>query len=369
MFEPGDPTRIPGSAAQLWADHPIIPQQCFDGGPNLPRAVSTDQRTHNPLRPSTFDEVVGQDRAVRMMRRVIGASKLRTEPLDHVLLVAGSGTGKSTFSHVIANELGVRCFEAEAPVSHEALLAFREAMEPGDILRIEEIHQQAIMERRGRSAGTEPEVLYNVLEDRTIVSGSEILPFPRITVIGTTTDEGMLPDPFINRFPLRPRLEPYTTEQLAQMAVWNAERMGLPITSEASILFAAASRGVPRQVNNYVKNAVLLADGLIDEPTAREVLEDLNGVTDDGLNADMQGMIVFLYTKGKRTNGQGEVTYQASVSTVATALGKSRDAKAVALRVEPYLIEQGHLQVGHGGRILTDKGVERARELIGESNG
>lgn len=363
MFERGIQDRVPGSTADLWAQNPIVPATTEA---SLPRAISTDERTRNPLRPATFDEMVGQEKAVKMMRRVVDVSKRREQPLDHVLLIGGSGTGKSTFSHVISNELGVRCFEAEAPVSHEALLAFRETMNDGDILRIEEIHQQAIMERRGRSAGTEPEVLYNVLEDRTIVSGSEVLPFPQITVVGTTTDEGMLPDPFINRFPLRPRLEPYSLEQLALMAVWNAEKLGMPITNEAAILFARASRGIPRQVNNYVKNATMLGEGIIDPDVATEVLEDLNGVSPDGLTPDMQGMLCFLYTRGKRENAKGEVTYQASVTTVATALGKSRDAKAVALRVEPYLIEMGLLQVGHGGRILTDEGIQRARELTGE---
>src|SRR3954447_22458512 len=164
-----------------------------------PSPVNTEDRTSNPLRPSSFAEVIGQERAVAMMQRVVAAAKRRGEPLDHVLLVGPSGTGKSTFSHVIAAELGVNVYEVEAPVSHETLLELREVMANGDLLRIEEIHQQAIMERRGRGAATQPEVLYAVMEDRTLTSGSGVLPFPAITIVGTTTDEGMLPDPFLNR--------------------------------------------------------------------------------------------------------------------------------------------------------------------------
>jgi holliday junction DNA helicase RuvB len=367
MTETNQISVVPGNINDLWAANPIVPSSAAPDAPTLPRAASTDERSRNPLRPSTWAEVVGQEKAIKMMRRVVSAAQARGVPLDHVLLVGASGTGKSTFSHVIANELGVRSFECEAPVSHDDLLAFREAMEDGDILRIEEIHQQAIMERRGRGAATEPEVVYSVLEDRTIVSGSEILPFPQITVIGTTTDEGMLPDPFINRFPLRPRLVAYTIEEIAKMAVWNAEQLDLRITEDAAAMFATASRGIPRQLNNYMKNAALLsADGLVDPEIANEVLADLNGVTTDGLTPDMQGMLCFLYQKGKRTSAKGEVTYQAGVTTIATAIGKSRDAKAIALRVEPYLIEQGLVQVGHGGRVLTDQGIERARELLEE---
>lgn len=334
-----------------------------DSAQERPQPVRTGQRSANPLRPASFDEVVGQEQAVRMMRRVVQVSQRRSEPLDHVLLVGASGTGKSTFSHVIAAELDVDVYEAEAPISADTLLALREVMNDGDILRIEEIHQQAILERRGRSAGTEPEVLYSVLEDRRIVSGTGILEFPEITVIGTTTDEGMLPEPFLNRFPLRPHLEPYDLTEIGVMAIWNAEKLGRRITVDAAYMLASAARGVPRQVNNYVKNAALLADDLIDEDVASEVLFDLNGVTEDGLTRDMQNMLIFLYTKGRREKASGEVTFQASVNTVATALGKSRDSKAIVLRVEPYLIEQGYLQVGHGGRILTDAGIKRAEEL------
>jgi Holliday junction resolvasome RuvABC ATP-dependent DNA helicase subunit len=332
-----------------------------------PKPVGAADRTRNPLRPRTFDEVVGQDDAKRMLRRVVNQARLTGQPLDHTLLVGPSGTGKSTFSNVIANELGVEVYEVEAPVSHETLLALRTAMSDRDILRIEEIHQQAIMERRGRGAATEPEVLYNVLEDRTIVSGTGVLQFPEITVIGTTTDEGLLPDPFLNRFPLRPRLERYSREQLVDIGGYNAQALGMKAEREALELFADAGRGITRQINNYVRNAKSLdsGEGIIHLSLAEEVVFDLNGVTRDGLTPDMAAMLVFIYEKGKRTTAQGETYYQASVGSVAVGIGKSRDVKAITLRVEGYLIEQGWLQVTHGGRRLTDAGIERARQLCG----
>jgi Holliday junction DNA helicase RuvB len=118
-------------------------------------------------------------------------------------------------------------------------------------------------------------VLYQVLEDRTLVTTSGPLPFPAITVVGATTDEGMLPDPFINRFPLRPVLEPYTQAELAKIAQGNAESLNVRLTWDAARLFARASRGVPRQINNYVPQR-RHAGRVIDEPLAREVIEDLN---------------------------------------------------------------------------------------------
>lgn len=340
-----------------------------DSPAEAPSAVSAAERTKNPLRPATLDDVVGQVRARAMMRKVIDAALAREQPLDHVLLVGASGTGKSTFSHVIANELGVDVYPVEAPISMDTLLELRLVMRTGDLLQIEEIHQQAYGERRGKSASTQPEVLYGVMEDRTLITGSGVLDFPAITIVGTTTDEGMLPDPFINRFPLRPVLDPYTTEDIGLMAIWNADKLGLQITIPAALALARAARGVPRQINNYVKNAAALLGpgGIIGDRVVEEVLYDLNGVTEDGLTRDMQGMLRFLYQHGRRQKANGEVTYQSSVNTIATAIGKSRDSKAIALRVEPYLIEQGFVQVGHGGRSLTDQGVERARELLEEA--
>src|SRR3954462_3334668 len=104
--------------------------------------AGSDQRTKNELRPERLADVIGQDVAKRLMRRAVDSAHERQTPLDHTLLVAASGTGKSTFSHVVANELGVDVFEVEAPVSIDTLLELRTEMRRCDVLKIEEIHQQ-----------------------------------------------------------------------------------------------------------------------------------------------------------------------------------------------------------------------------------
>jgi Holliday junction resolvasome RuvABC ATP-dependent DNA helicase subunit len=99
---------------------------------------------------------------------------------------------------------------------------------------------------------------------------------------------------------------------------------------------AGASRDEPREVNNLMRNAAVLGavDGQVSERDALELL-DMNRLTEERLTADMQEMLVFLNTRCRRET-RGEVRYQASVNTIATAIGKSRDTKAVSLRVEPY---------------------------------
>lgn len=357
-------SEVQGSADALEAIDPMFPELTAE--PKR-QPVTSDARSKNPLRPGSFDEVIGQERAVKMMRRMVAAAKRRSR-LDHVLLIGPAGTGKTTFANVIANELGADCYQIAAPVSLESLLELRECMQDGDMLFVDEIHMQAVQERRGKTASTAPEVFLQLLEDQVIATPTGMVSYPDVTVVGATTDEGMLPDPFIARFPLRPRLEKYEREDLGMMAIWNAQRLGLKIEIEAAHAFAKAARNTPREVNNYMKNAASLVDdyNIVSLEIAEEVLFDLNGVTEDGLTPDQQAMLRFLYSRARRETRDGRVTYQASISTIATAIGKSRDSKAIQLRVEPYLIEQGYLQVGHGGRILTDAGIDRARLLTGE---
>ena len=353
-------------AFDQWREDRVLTRAaCSKAGaepPVPPAPTNAGERSENLLRPATLAGMIGQERTRRLLRRIIDAAIARDVALDHLLLVGPAGTGKSTLGNIVANELGSDCYQLEAPISHDTLLELRDTMLPQDVLFIDEIHQQAIADRRGKSTSTQPEVLYAVMEDRRLVTTSGPLPFPAITVIGATTDEGMLPNSFIDRFALKPALEPYSLVELTAIAMANAELLGVELDDDAAVLFASASRGVPRQINNYMRNGAML-DTVIDADLAREVVHDLNRTTEDGLTYDMQRALVFLYTRGRRENGKGDVTYQSSVATLATAIGKSRDVKAIQLRVEPYLIEKGFLQVGHGGRSLTPDGIARARQL------
>lgn len=326
--------------------------------------VSTEDRSANELRPVTFDDIVGQERTKRLLRRMVGVCQQRGTPMDHVLLVGPSGTGKTTFAHVIAHELGKRVFQLEAPISHDTLIELAVAMEPGDILFLDEIHQQAVGDRRGRQSSTQPEVLFSVMEDRTLPTGSGVMQFPHVTIMGATTDEGALPDAFINRFPVRPALQRYSVEEMKVIAMANAKALDMFLFEDACELFATASRGVPREVNNFLRNSKMLSEFRITHELALEVVTELNGMTTDGLTRDMAAMLLFLFEKCRRVrSSDGAVTYQSSVANIATGTGKSRDVKAIQLRVEPWLIQQGYIQVTGQGRMLTDAGVLRAMRL------
>lgn len=351
-------------AYEAMADWRPLPETTTPAAPErqLPQPVAIASK--NALRPVLFDDVIGQQKVKSLLERMVSAARARNRSLDHVLLTGPSGTGKTTLASVIANETGRQLFHIEAPISTETLLDLREVMQAGDVLFLDEIHQQAIQERRGKSASTQPEVLFSLLEDFVIPTQFGLLDFPRITVIGATTDPGLLPTPFLNRFPLRPRLEPYTLDDMKRIVRGNVTALGLSADEDAITLFARASRSVPREVNNFARNAAALIDDHIDAALAEEIIFDLNSLTADGLTLDMQNMLTFLLTRARRVTGQGEIRYQASVSTVATGVGLARDMKAIQLHVEPTLIERGYVQVLHGGRALTDAGVERAESLL-----
>lgn len=319
--------------------------------------------SENELRPARLRDVIGQERTKQLLGRAVDSCFERKRPLEHTLLLGPSGTGKTTLAMTLAAELGVDVYHLSAPVSFDTLLSLRTQMYDADLLFIDEIHQQAIAERRGKSAGTQPEVLYSLMEDRTIVTAHGVLPYPRITLIGATTDPGLLPEPFLNRFVLRPVLERYSRADLARIVRANASVLALTINTEAVGAFVDACRGVPRECNNLVKTATILnpATAVVGGAEAREVLHMI-GVTEDGLTPQMQGMLRFMLASPRNT--KDGVIYSASVSSIATGIGLARDTKAVVLHVEPYLVQQGWVGVQAGvGRVLTDSGVERARQL------
>lgn len=330
--------------------------------PNI-SPVNISSQSRNVMRPRTLEAVVGQEPAKELLEAAIARTHRTGEPLPHMLMTGPAGTGKTTLSHVVGHELGVNVYQFEAPLSHDTMLELATVMRDGDVLFLDEIHQQALGDRRGRSATLQPEALYGVMEDQTLATATGVLPFPKITMIGATTDPGRLPEAFLSRFPLRPRLIEYTEDDMILMAARNAFAIGLQIRLGAARLLASASRGTPREMNNLITNASLWSEATIEVEDAEKTLK-LSGITKDGLTTDMVELLRFLYTRARRVTQAHGARYQASVNTIATAIGLARDTKAVALHVEPWLIRQGLIQVAHGGRLLTDAGIARAKELV-----
>jgi Holliday junction DNA helicase RuvB len=351
---------------------PRVPLPPKDDGGRQATASSTGdalgpvepmQRSADPLRPGSLATMIGQERLKPLLRRIVDGSKRSGRPLDHVMLVGASGTGKSTLALALANEIGTRVFQAKPPVSLTMFERLREVMRDGDVLYIDEIHLQVTGDRRGAGQSPDPETFYHVMEDHRLITMNGPIDFPHITVIGATTDSGLLPEPFLGRFGLSLQLDRYTAEEMALMALLSGRTLGLKLAPEAAYTFADAARSNPRVVNRYVRNASALSPegGEVGVTEAQEVVIDLNGTTLDGLTQGMVAMLRYLLTQSRTV--RGEVVYQAGVQSISTALGHSRDTKAVALYVEPYLIERGLLQVMPNGRRLTEAGVERALAL------
>ncbi len=350
--------------ASLVAEAAAMPRsRDIEQAPTL-RPVSFDDQSGNALRPRTFAGMVGQEKLKPLLEQLVRSAKAMGRPLDHCLLLGSAGTGKTTISMIIANELGRDIYVLKAPVAQDTLEEVAKVAKDGDVVFVDEIHMQMSGDRRGVTQSADPENFYALLEDKRLTTVHGVVQFPDVTFIGATTDAGLLPEPFLARFPLQPRLDPYTIPEMAMLASANAKALRLGVTPEAALLFARASKRTPRIINRYLRNARSLGcDGIVVERAlATEIVCELNSTSLDGLDRDQQNMLRFLL-KSKREDRKGNVAYQASIGSIATACGKSRDQKSIALYCEPYLIERGLVGVGHGGRHLTDKGIERARRL------
>ncbi|MGY8987187.1 MAG: Holliday junction branch migration DNA helicase RuvB [Flavobacteriales bacterium] len=301
------------------------------------------------LRPKGFEDFKGQDQIVDNLKIFIQAAKQRQEALDHVLLHGPPGLGKTTLSHIIANELEVGIITTSGPVLDKPadLAGLLTNLEDRDVLFIDEIHRlNPIIE----------EYLYSAMEDYQIDIMIESGPNARsvqlkinpFTLIGATTRSGLLTAPLRARFGITSRLEYYKTPLLSEIVNRSSSILDVSITKDAAVEIAGRSRGTPRIANALLRRvrdfAQIKGDGKIDKEITKYSLTSLK-VDQYGLD-EMDNRILSAIID--KFNG-GPV----GLSTVATVVGEQSDT--IEEVYEPYLIQEGYLMRTPRGRQATEK--------------
>lgn len=306
-----------------------------------------EREMERALRPKGFDAFAGQQQVLDNLKVFVCAAKEREEPLDHVLLHGPPGLGKTTLSHIIANELGVGIKMTSGPVLDKPgdLAGLLTSLQPNDVLFIDEIH---------RLSPIVEEYLYSAMEDYRIDIMIESGPAARtvqlnlkpFTLIGATTRSGMLTAPLRARFGINCRLQYYDAETLTRIVTRSAGLLQVKITSESALEIARRSRGTPRIANLLLRRvrdfAQVKGDGTITLDVARYALQALN-VDRNGLDEMDLRILNTIIEKFKG----GPV----GLTTIATAVGEEADT--VEEVYEPYLIQEGYLMRTPRGREVT----------------
>jgi holliday junction DNA helicase RuvB len=317
--------------------------------PSADHLSSNEKEIEKVLRPDHFNDFTGQDKIVETLKVFVEAAKLRGEALDHVLLHGPPGLGKTTLSHIIANDLGVNLKVTSGPVLDKPgdLAGLLTNLEVGDVLFIDEIH---------RLSHIVEEYLYSAMEDYKIDIMIDTGPNARsiqlqlnpFTLVGATTRSGLLTAPLRARFGINFRLEYYDAKTLTTIVKRAAGILKMEISEEAAYEIASRSRGTPRISNALLRRvrdfAQIRGTGVIDLEITNIAIVVLN-VDKHGLDEMDNKILSTIIDKFKG----GPV----GITTIATAVGEQGDT--IEEVYEPYLIQEGYLMRTSRGREATEK--------------
>lgn len=315
----------------------------------IPEPLEGDLEFDSSVRPGSFDEFVGQDRAKDNLRVFIQAARGRGEAIDHMLFCGPPGLGKTTLAHIVAREMGVQIKATTGPVLERPadLAGLLTNLGERDVLFIDEIH---------RINRTVEEYIYPAMEDfcldimidRGPSARSVRLNLPRFTLIGATTRAGLLTAPMRARFGMVNRLDYYDPGDLEKIVLRSARILNVQIDKDGAGEIAKRSRGTPRVANRLLRRlrdfAQVEGDGTVTGEIAQRSLLRLQ-VDELGLD-EMDKRILEAIVR--KFNG-GPV----GLNTLAVAVGEEPDT--VEEVYEPFLIQEGFIMRTPRGREATER--------------
>lgn len=319
---------------------------------NTQNHISAIPALDNQLRPKNWSDYIGQEKVKKTLQIMIGASKKRSEALDHILLYGNPGLGKTTLSYIIAKQRDVNIHVTSGPALRKSgdLASILSNLSEGDVLFIDEIHRlNTICE----------ELIYPAMEDfkLDLIVGSGPMAqnmeinLPKFTLIAATTRIANLSSPLRSRFGATFQLNPYTEQELLEIILKSAQILNIAITAQAAQLIAQSSRATPRIANHLLKRVRDFAQvnnlDIIEPQTVKEVF-DFMEIDSRGLGPEDRKILTTII---KAFDG-GPV----GLKTLAAATIEDEDC--IIDIYEPYLLQLGFLERTARGRKVTSLAYE-----------